>query len=251
VRSTAEASCAYDKAMCANYVPVTAADRLLAFFGVERDRSEPPHDVFPVGLAPFIRLRPGTLDELICDDGVFGMLPHFATEVAYGRRTYNARTETVAKLASFRHAWAANQRCVIPAETLYEPSYETGKAVRWRISLPDNRPMGIAGLYREWTAPDGHPMMSFTMLTVNADEHPVMKRFHKPGDEKRMVVILEPDEYLPWLTCSNASASRFFKQYVGPMVTSAAPLPPRVPRADSRVVNPPQPDDGGDLFSVP
>jgi hypothetical protein len=26
------------------------------------------------------------------------------------------------------------------------------------------------------------------MLTINADQHPVMNAFHKPTDEKRMVV---------------------------------------------------------------
>jgi hypothetical protein len=25
------------------------------------------------------------------------------------------------------------------------------------------------------------------MLTINADEHPLMRHFHKPADEKRMV----------------------------------------------------------------
>jgi len=42
--------------MCSNYRPVTRQDRLLTFFGVERDRDEVPTDVFPTGLAPFIRL---------------------------------------------------------------------------------------------------------------------------------------------------------------------------------------------------
>jgi hypothetical protein len=36
------------------------------------------------------------------------------------------------------------------------------------------------------------PLLSFSMLTINADQHPLMKRFHKPGEEKRMPLILEP-----------------------------------------------------------
>ena len=44
--------------MCANYTPVTRADRLLQYFGVQRGRDEPDHDTFPMGLAPFIRLAP-------------------------------------------------------------------------------------------------------------------------------------------------------------------------------------------------
>lgn len=37
------------------------------------------------------------------------------------------------------------------------------------------------------------------MLTVNADGHPVMGRFHRPGDEKRSVVVLEPAQFGAWL----------------------------------------------------
>jgi hypothetical protein len=39
------------------------------------------------------------------------------------------------------------------------------------------------------------------MLTVNANDHPLMKRFRKPGDEKRSVVIVPPDAYGDWLNC--------------------------------------------------
>ncbi|WP_198084344.1 hypothetical protein [Variovorax sp. E3] len=41
--------------MCANYVPVTATDRLLQYFGVVGGASQIEEDVFPMGLAPFIR----------------------------------------------------------------------------------------------------------------------------------------------------------------------------------------------------
>jgi putative SOS response-associated peptidase YedK len=37
------------------------------------------------------------------------------------------------------------------------------------------------------------------MLTVNADEHPLMKNFHRPEDEKRMVVVLEEGDFDAWL----------------------------------------------------
>jgi hypothetical protein len=32
------------------------------------------------------------------------------------------------------------------------------------------------------------------MLTINADDHPFMRQYHKPEDEKRMVVILNEND---------------------------------------------------------
>jgi putative SOS response-associated peptidase YedK len=141
--------------MCSNYQPVTRMDRLLTFFGVQRDRDEPPTDVFPLGIAPFIRLAPDSHGQpaRVAEDGIFGLLPSFATELAFGRRTYNARSETVDRLPSFKDAWAGGQRCIVPAEAIYEPNWETGKAVRWRIALQGDVPMGIAGIYRHRTKP--------------------------------------------------------------------------------------------------
>ena len=225
--------------MCSNYEPVTRADRLLSFFGVVRGRDEPPTVVFPTGLAPFIRLAEDGSGNRRVDDGIFGLLPHFRRELAYGRKTYNARSETVHSLASYRDAWKRGQRCVIPAEAFFEPKYddEGKKSVRWRIQQPGEVPMGIAGVYMKWHSPDGVELFSFAMLTVNADGHPVMAQFHRPQDEKRMVVILDPEQHDRWLNCSPAEAAHYFRQWMGPLETHPAPLPPRAPRSYSGKVS--------------
>ena len=214
--------------MCSNYRPVTRMDRLLTFFGVERDKDEAPHDVFPAGMAPFIRLsiegQEGGRPALVAEDGMFGLLPHFATELSFGRRTYNARSETVHTLPSFRPSWAAGQRCIIPAEAIYEACYESGHAVRWRIWQDGELPLGIACLYRRWRNPQGGELFTFTMLTVNADQHPLYRRMHKPGEEKRMVVILDREEYLPWLECGVLEAPRYFRPWSGTLLGEPAPL---------------------------
>ncbi len=223
--------------MCANYRPVTRSDRMLAFFGVERARDELPHDIFPLGLAPFIRLSADGAsfesDGRVVEDGIFGLLPPFASELAFGRRTYNARSETVARLSSFKDAWAAGRRCIIPAESFFEPNWETGAAVRWRISQPGDVPFGIAGIYESWRHPDGRELASFAMLTLNADRHPLMNRFHRPGEEKRMVVVLHPDDYAAWLSCPVIEAPRFFTLWGGPLDAEALPSAPRAPKASS------------------
>ena len=55
--------------------------------------------------------------------------------------------------------------------------------------------------------------LSFTMLTINAAEHPLMNQFHKPTDEKRMVVILPPERYQDWLEAPGAKATEFLQAY--------------------------------------
>lgn len=234
--------------MCANYLPVTNADELLAFFGVQRDaQADTPPELYPTGLGPFIRLVNGQRE---FEAGRFGLLPPWRREVAYGRSTYNARSETVSTKASFKDSWMRGLRCVIPAKAVYEPKYaEDLTSERWRIEKEDGTPFGIAGLYSQWLE-HGIEKFSYTMLTVNCDSHPFYTQFHEPGTEKRMPVFLEPEEYDLWMSCSLAEAPRFFKQWQGAMNGSPEPRekrtvqPKRItPAATPR--NPPEPYQGG------
>lgn len=74
--------------------------------------------------------------------------------------------------------------------------------------------MGIAGLWERRLKDDGLPSWSMTMLTINADNDPVFKRFHKPEDEKRSVVILPDDAWGDWLRCKSVGEA-------GAMLTSS------------------------------
>ena len=201
--------------MCSNYHPVTAQDRLLKYFDVERPKGEVPPDLaYPGHMAPFI-IRESDREELArqVELGLFGLVPHWAKDLAFGRRTYNARSETIAEKPSFRDAWRRGRRCIIPAESIHEPCWETGRGVRWRISRRDGVPMGIAGLWGIWKSPDGEDVLSFTMITINADDHEVFKQFHRPGDEKRMVVILDEADYDAWLDCPPERMKSFLRQF--------------------------------------
>ena len=259
--------------MCSNYRPVTRLDRLLTFFGVEYGKDEAERDVYPLGTAPFIRRsvegQEGRRPALVAEDGMFGLLPSFARELQYGRRCYNARSETVARLPSFRDAWARGHRCIIPAEAFYEPCYESGRCVRWRIWQDGDVPMGIAGVYTEWRNPQGQRQFTFAMLTVNADGHPLMSRMHAPGEEKRMVVILDRADYLGWLSCDVKEAPQYLRAWTGPLVgepaavvpAPKAPVPKPAPGLDEGASDPvkpakarpptppaPEPPVQGDLF---
>jgi len=65
--------------------------------------------------------------------------------------------------------------------------------VRWRIELASGDSFGIACLWDRWTNPaSGEQVVSFSMLTVNADEHPV---------------IIAPDHHAAWLGADPAKAA--------------------------------------------
>lgn len=239
--------------MCANYTPVTSAERLLQYFGVVRVNDEPVHDVFPSGLAPFIRMAPDGTDsgELVrtVADGIFRLVPDFVTTVEWARNTYNARTETVDTKPTYRQPWADGHRCIIPAEAIYEPNYESGHYERWRIRKASGEPMGIAGVYREYVRPNGAIEFGMSMLTVNADTHPFMRQFHEPNKEKRMVVILEPEDFEGWLTCPvEVARERYCKQWHGELVGEHMPLPQR-PKKEPKPSAPKAVDPSIDMFA--
>ncbi len=210
--------------MCSNYTPVRR-DVLPVHFGVEAPASDWKDEAFPGYLAPIIRLADDGSGDLESVAACFGMVPHWA-DLKLSRHTYNARSETAAAKPSFRHAVAKRQRCIVPAESIFEPCYESGRAVRWRIARDDGQPLAIAGLW-EWRpngGPHDQPLFSFTMLTINADAHPLMQRFHRPEDEKRRVVLLEEAQYRPWLEAGAADMAAFLQRWPADRMT-AAPAP--------------------------
>ncbi len=239
--------------MCANYKPVTTQDRLVQYFGVSRPADTTPPEVYPGGLAPFI-VRPHDRVELARDArlGLFGLLPVWAKDMAFGRRTYNARSETVAQKPAFREAWRHARRCIVPVEVVFEPNWETGRAVRYAISRRDGRPMGIAGLWGWWRDGKGQEWLSFTMLTINAEGHAVFARMHRPDDEKRMVAMLDEADYDTWLEAPDDRAKALLVPFAADRLQAQAdPRPgaqrkgPGVERARAKAS--PPPDRDGDV----
>ena len=107
----------------------------------------------------------------------------------------------------------------------FEPNYETGKPLRWRIERADSGPVAIASI---WEYRPADQLLSFSMLTINADGHPLMQRFHKPDDEKRMVMILEPGQYQGWLDGSLMTEEDVYRQYPAELlVAHPEPMQPR------------------------
>ena len=91
-----------------------------------------------------------------------------------------------------------------------------------RISRSDGQPMGIAGIWTGWRAPDSTIIRSMSMLTVNADDHQLMRNFHRPENEKRMVVILDDADYDAWLDEQNAAPHELLRQFEPAKLTASS-----------------------------
>ncbi len=202
--------------MCSHY-EAPSHDRLLEAYGIEPG-GPIQQEIWPCYTGAFVRARdpeqrdddqPGM--ELLA--GQFGLLPFWAKDRKLGRWTYNARSETAADKPSFKNAWKHAQHCIVPATAIYEPDWRSGKAIPTRIGRADGGLLGIAGLWECWKSPEGETIHSFSMLTVNADDHDFMRNYHKPKDEKRMVVILPNGLHDDWLNASPSEAGDFMRRY--------------------------------------
>ena len=190
--------------MCANFKsisPQQSAQLALPF-----PEFDYPEQVYPGYDCPIIFKSAKSLE---WRKVVFGMVPKWARDHKISRSTYNARSESVAEKPSFKDAWYKNQFCLIPVSKIYEPRYFNSSnattSERWSIEQQNEQPFTIAGLYEIARGGD-QVIRSMTMLTINADNNTFMQQFHKPEDEKRVVVVIPPEYRVQWLGATHQTA---------------------------------------------
>ena len=154
---------------------------------------------------------------LVLRAGQFGLVPRWVKSASDAKlrstKLVNAPSETVTTSNNFRHAWLDGQRCVVPMMAFIEEDWRSGKAVPTRIARVDGKPMGLAGLWESWTGADGETIVSYTLLTLNANNHALISRYQQPGNEKRMPAILNEGAYEAWLGARPEKAREFMRAY--------------------------------------
>lgn len=209
--------------MCSNYEALRNWENYLKYFDVARPSTQGKLDMWPKYEGVFVRRPPETdrHDEAVPEreavNGRWGLVPWMLKPENATKQlklsTFNARVESVAKSFTFGGAWKRGQHCIVPVDAFYEPDWRTGKAVRTRFTRADGLPMGIAGLWDVWNDPVKGSLLSFTMLTIAAGEHALLRDFHRPGDEKRMIVVLPESRYADWLDATAPNSMDFMQHY--------------------------------------
>ena len=202
--------------MCTRYISPEAGDIERHWHVGARNPGRWTRDLYPRYAGPFIRAARDSVSgerELVV--GQWALVPWFAKTPKLPYPTCNARSEELPAKASYKQPWARGQRCIIPAEAFFEPNWESGRHAPWRFTRADGEPWGLAGLWNAWVDPaTGEIVESYTMLTINADAHPLMKRMHRPDpkrgpeqQDKRSVVPIEIVDVDTWLMAPPAQAA--------------------------------------------
>jgi putative SOS response-associated peptidase YedK len=106
--------------------------------------------------------------------------------------TFNARAEAVAQKPTFRDAFKRT-RCLIPASGYYEWQDTTDGKQPYYFTRCDGQPITFAGLWDKWRNKQaGETINSCAIVITEANEF--VAEVHD-----RMPVILEADQFEPWL----------------------------------------------------
>ena len=122
----------------------------------------------------------------------WGLIPYWRQDPTSGRKPINAKSETVARLPTFREAYQ-KRRCILPVDGFCEWRATKQGKLPYAIAMKDRSPFGIAALWENWQDPATREWVrTFVVLTTPSND-----LFRRIRD--RMPAILNPSGYVPWL----------------------------------------------------
>lgn len=182
--------------MCGRYLIISPPEaiRLLAEY-LDQPNFPPRYNVAPTQPIPIVRLDDGKRRFALVR---WGLLPTWVKDPKAFTLLINGRSESANEKPAFKNAMK-RRRCLIPADGFYEWKVE-GKLKRPFVVRPrDGKPVMFAGLWETWTGPNGEEIDTAAVLTVQANVtlYPI---------HHRMPVILEKEDFEPWLDCAHVDA---------------------------------------------
>jgi putative SOS response-associated peptidase YedK len=212
--------------MCGRYSLFVSPADLADHFGVDTTGYEPRYNAAPGQSLPVITDE--DTDRLTRME--WGLIPSWADSRDDGGHI-NARAETLRETPSFRPSVEraggplAAGRCLVPADGFYEWVDRDGGRQPYRVTLTDDRPFAMAGLWAQWQpetrqtgldafgdgADDGGEsdiVETFTIVTTEPND--LVGELHH-----RMGVILPESERERWLSAPPEAAVDLLAPYPG------------------------------------
>lgn len=191
--------------MCGRYNILPDVDAWIAAFNILGE------ELADLGLEPHYNVAPSekrnTKEDLIrrvpiirqlgeqrsVNLAVWSLIPKWCRGELPNWSTANAKSETAARLNTFKGPWQHGQRCLIPVNGFYEWQIQPGGPKQpWHIGMADHNVFAFGGLWEVSVTAAGEAVESCTILTTEPNE--LMKPIHR-----RMPVILPPANYEVWL----------------------------------------------------
>ncbi|MCG3164187.1 MAG: putative SOS response-associated peptidase YedK [Acidobacteria bacterium] len=176
--------------MCGRYTLHHKPEEIEERFDVDavEEFLAPRYNIAPSQIIPVIR-QTQSREMAGCK---WGLIPFWAKDPKIGNNLINAKAETIAEKPSFKRAFA-KRRCLIPADGFYEWQ-KRGKAPSqpMYIRRRDGGLFAFAGLWEEWKSPEGEPIETCTIITVEPNE--LLSKIHN-----RMAAILRPGDEAAWI----------------------------------------------------
>jgi putative SOS response-associated peptidase YedK len=121
-----------------------------------------------------------------------------ATGKAWGFSSFNARSETVNTLWSFKRSWNGGYRCVLPVASFKERPNMEGAPKEFQgneYELFLDRTYYLAGIYDTWESKSGETLDSCTVLTASSAGHSLLESIW----HERIPVLLTEEQVEQWL----------------------------------------------------
>ena len=179
--------------MCGRITLTTDKDDLQSRFGYVNpsgDLFTPRYNIAPSQNCPVVTVNE---DKRVLIMMRWGLVPFWAKDVKSGYNLINAKAETLKEKASFRTPFK-KKRCLVLADGFYEWTHSEKKGAKqpYRFVLKNRQPFAFAGLWDEWSNPEGEKLLTFTIITTTANE--LMESIH----DRMPVILHEKDEGI-WL----------------------------------------------------
>ena len=191
--------------MCGRDVLDVDVDSVVSALALDRAPAsiEPRYNIAPgyggVGAPWIARIAADGKRELV--SARWWLIPHFWSKPLQDLpSTFNARSEDIAHKPMFRDSFK-KRRCLVPASGWYEFRGKPGKKESFLFRIPSAPVFAFAGIYDEWTSPEGEVIPSFAITTTTPC--PVAAAIHD-----RMPVVLHREQYATWLDPAEHDAAK-------------------------------------------
>jgi putative SOS response-associated peptidase YedK len=182
--------------MCGRYAITTAPEAIRSLFRYQDQPNFPPrYNIAPTQPIPIVRVEEGQRRFALVR---WGLIPSWVKDPRTFSLLINARGESLLNKPAFRSAMRY-RRCLIPADGFYEWRQEGPRKQPYYVHLRAGGLMAFAGLWENWTGPNGEEMETAAVVTTLANR--TLQSIHE-----RMPVIISPEAFHIWLDCRSVDA---------------------------------------------